>query len=353
MRALVAALELTLVDPAWWAVAAAGFLARGGALLFGGVLLELPSPITVTLIFGLDSVTGTGDPTTRLLATIAGIAAVALVGAIGAVLIGAWVDAAAFARVRASRTVSRATPDIDVAARRGDGARNVLGLAWLQALGLLPGIAVLALAAPAVRDVAVGELLLPSSSDVPFILRVIAGAQGPLLRAVLVLAAGEALVTIATRLYLGGGARASTSQAYAAAIRWIVRRPIVAFATWLVGWAALLGALVPGLWAVALAWGELRSALLNTSLPFVALGGPCPVNTACGDPVSTMLGLIGAVGAGVLFVTVWIAAIVLVGLASGFRASLWTMAVGAQPATAAIVQASPGPSPDARSDAPA
>ena len=326
MRAFASAIELTLTEPGWWAVAAAGFLGRGGAVLFAGLLLELPSPITVTLIFGLDSVTGTGDPTTGLVAAIAAITGVALLGILAAILIGAWVDAATVVRVNAAPST-------------GPGPR-VLGLAWLQFLGLLPGIAVLALAAPVVRDVAVGELLLPSSSNVPFLVRVMEGAEGPLLRGVFVLAVGEALVTIATRMYLGGDARGSTSQAYEAAVRWIMRRPVAALATWVVGWAVLLGALLPSLWAVALAWGQLRAVLLDSARALGSLGAPCVQGKACPDLLAVVPVLVGAAAACLLFVTVWTAAIVLVGVASAFRSALWTFAARAQPGSAPVVEVS-------------
>ncbi len=346
MRTLARAVETTLADPGGWALAAAGFLARGGAILFAGVLLDLPSPITVTLIFGLDSVTGTGDPTARLVVVIGAIG----VGILGAVVvglvIGAWVDLAAFARVDAGAGPSQlGTPT------RRTTAPGALGLAWLQALGLLPGIAVLALALPTVRDVAVGELLLPTSSTVPFLIRVLVGAQGALLRGIVVLGAGEALVTIATRLFLqesGGASRGAsggaTFDAYVAAFGWIVRRPVAAVGSWLIGWIVLLGALAVGLGAVALAWNEVRTVLLDAPLQLAPLRlaplvGSCPDPASCGDALGVLRTLSGAVGASLLFITVWIAGIVLVGLASAFRSALWTLAVRAGPARATVVEA--------------
>jgi hypothetical protein len=323
MRSISNALELTLEGPAWWAVSAAGFLARGGVLLFVGLLVQLPSPVTVTLIFGLDSVTGTGDPSARLVETVAALAAAGLVAVVAVGLIAAWTDVAALARLHATEGL----PTEPSPSSRGVTARDVLGVSWLQALGLLPGLVGFVLAAPTVREVAVGELLLPSAPEVPFILRVLAGAQGPLLRAVVIIAVCEALVTIATRVYLGGAARGSAAHAYLEAIGWIVRRPLAAVATWLVGWAVLLGALVLGLWAVALAWEQVRTALLDPALGLPLLPGA--VDT-----------LARALGASLLFVTVWVAALALVGAASAFRSTLWTLAVGvrraADPARALV-----------------
>jgi hypothetical protein len=339
MRALSEALELTFEGPAWWAVSAAGFLARGGVLLFVGLLVQLPSPITVTLIFGLDSVTGTGDPSARLLETVAALAAVGLVGLVAMGFVAAWTDVAAFARVHAGEG-----PPADASSSaRGGSAREVLGVSWLQALGLFPGLVGFVIAAPTVREVAVGELLLPSAPEVPFILRVLEGAQGPLLRAAVIIAVLEVLVTIATRLYLSRGAHGSSARAYVEAIGWIVRRPLAATATWLVGWGVLLGALVLGLWAVALAWEQARVALLDPALGLPLVPGTCTGAqdaTACAPTMAAVDALARAFGASLLFVAVWVAALALVGAASAFRSSLWTLTVGvrhaADPARALV-----------------
>jgi hypothetical protein len=338
MRALSQAVERTFESPASWAVSAAGFLARGGVLLFVGLLVQLPSPVTVTLIFGLDSVTGTGDPSARLLETVAALAVAGLAAVVAMGLIAAWTEVAGFARVHATeglRAEASSSP-------RSAVARDVLGVSWLQALGLLPGLTGFVLAAPTVRDVAVGELLLPSSPEVPFILRVLEGAQNPLLRAVVVLAVCEALVTIATRMYLDGSAQGSTARAYLEAIRWIVRRPLAAVMTWLIGWAVLLGALVLGLWAVGLVWEQVRAALLDPALGLPLFPDPCPSAevSACGPSVAAVGALARAVGASLLFATVWVAALALVGGASAFRSTLWTLTVGvrraADPARASL-----------------
>jgi hypothetical protein len=335
MRTLPDAVELTFDGPAWWAVSAAGFLARGGVLLFVGLLVQLPSPITVTLIFGLDSVTGTGDPSARLLETVAALALVGLATVLAMGLIAAGTDVAAIARVHPTEGPPREASSPS----RGGSARDLLGVSWLQALGLLPGLAGFVVAAPTVRDVAVGELLLPSSADVPFVLRVLEGAQAPLLRAVVVLAVCEALVTVATRMYLDGSARGSTARAYLEAILWIVRRPLAGALTWLIGWAVLLGALVLGLWAAGLVWEQVRSALLDPALGQPLFPEPCPGAdvSACGPSVAAVGALARAAGASLLFVTVWVAALALVGGASAFRSTLWTLAVGARRPETAVV----------------
>ena len=334
MRVLSDALALTVESPASWAVSAAGFLARGGVLLFVGLIVQLPSPVSVTLIFGLDSVTGTGDPSARLVETIAALAAAALVAVVAMGLIAAWTDVAAFARVDATEGLPAEASSFT----RG-ATLDVLSVGWLQALGLIPGLAGLVLAAPSVREVAVGELLLPSAPEVPFILRVREGAQGPLLRAVVIIAVGEALVTIATRMYLGGRAHGSTARAYLESIGWIVRRPLIAAGSWAIGWAVLIGALVLGLGAVALVWEQVRTALLDPALGQPLFPEPCPGAdvSACGPSAAAVGALARAAGASLLFVGVWVAALALVGAASAFRSTLWTLAVRAGRPEMAVV----------------
>jgi hypothetical protein len=324
---LARALEIALADPGAWLVAAAGFLARGGVLLFVAVVVELPSPITVTLIFGLDAVTGTGQPSDRFIGAVLVVGVVALGAILAMVLVAAWADVVLVGRVRSeagSRSRSTGRPTGGWMRALGD----VIGSAWLQSVGLLPAVLAVLVAAPTVGNVAVGELLLPSSTSVPYLVRVLEGAQGPLLRALLVLAVAELVVTIATRRYLAPGSGRSVLRAFGGSVTAVVRRPAVVAGVWLVGWAALVGAVAAALWAVSLAWAEVRSVFLDPalalslpSLPDVCQG------TACRDPLAVFVATAMALAAAALFAAVWITAVAVVGLASAFRSSLWTLAL--------------------------
>jgi len=331
--AIATALELVLVEPGSWVVALAGFLARGGVLLFVLLVVELPSPITVTLIFGVDAVTGTGQPTERLVVAIVTGVVAAGVTLLAMLMAAAWTDVVAYSRARPAIQPERpfatpperpfaTPPERGMLASLGD----VLGVAWLQSLGLIPALVAFALAAPIVGQVAVGELLLPSSSEVPYLLRVIAGAQLPLVRAVVVLALVELVVTVATRRYLGAGSARSVVRAFGSALATIVRRPLSIAGAWTVGWIVLVGAAGAGVWAVSLAWGEVRSAFLDRSLALPFLPGGCEA-AACSDPEALALSTLGAAAAVALFVAVWIAALAAVGVASAFRSSLWALVV--------------------------
>lgn len=293
-------------DPAAWVVSALGFLARGGILLFLALVIEIPSPITVTQIFGVDSITGTGEPTARLVVTIGVGVVVVVVAALAMVGLGAWADAVVFRRVTA------ASPP-----RLADAA----GLAWLQGLGILPALVAFVAAVPTVRDLVIGELLLPSQPQVPFLARVLRGAEQPLLRVVIFVLAFELLVTVATRVYLGDQTRRSAVGAYLRSFAVIARRPIGAVVAWMVGWTVLLTAVAAGLAAVALAWTGIQSIFLDA------------------DALRSLSGLGRALAAGTLFAAVWVGAILLIGLASAFRSALWTYSVGPRPADDRLVAA--------------
>lgn len=296
----ISALEATFTRPAWWAVAGAGFLARGGIALYLLLLVDPPTPVTVTFIFGVDSVTGSGGLSERFVTTVAVLALVAFALSVAATVIAAWADATLHEGLRRDPPMEGWGP-----------LRRVLAVSWLQSLGLIPALAAIVLALPALRDAVVGELLLPSATDVPFLIRVLLAAQGPLLRVLVAFALVEVLVTVATRTLLAARGRRSALDAYRAAAGWLLRQAPRALAAWTVGWAVLGGALVAGLGAVALAWEPVRAAFLDPSLGQTEAAG-----------IADLLGV------SALFVLVWVVAMVATGLASAFRATLWTLAVG-------------------------
>jgi hypothetical protein len=102
----------------------------------------------------------------------------------------------------------------------------------------------------------------------------------------------------------------------------------------MLGWIVLVGAAGAGVWAVSLAWGEVRSVFLDRSLALPFLPGGCQA-AACADPGALALSALGAAAAVALFVAVWIAALAAVGVASAFRSSLWTLVVS-DPAAARL-----------------
>jgi hypothetical protein len=336
---IATAAEIVLAEPGAWLVSAAGFLARGGVVLFLAALLQLPSPITLTLIFGVDSVTATGEPAPRLIVTLATLVGIAALAGVAMLLVAAWSDVVSIGRVRNVAPVRAggappwASLDGSGPRRRLSALADVLGVAWLQSLGLLPGVIGVALVAPTLHDVAVGEVLLPSSLSIPFLVRVFSDVATPLGRALVVLAVGELLVTIATRRYLGTAGNRSTLRAYGGAVSDIVRRPGVIAVAWLVGLVVLFVAAVAALWAVTMAWNEVRAFFLDIDFATPPALPGCGDAASCG-PFPRVIGgipfeaAVGAIVAALLFAVVWVAAIGVIGIASAFRSALWTLTIG-------------------------
>ncbi|HEY4752678.1 MAG TPA: hypothetical protein VIH37_05285, partial [Candidatus Limnocylindrales bacterium] len=71
-RAVAVAVRVTLVRPATWVVALAGFLAGGGAILLAWPILVLPTPSGLQNLLGAPvSTLAFGDPSRELIRMIA------------------------------------------------------------------------------------------------------------------------------------------------------------------------------------------------------------------------------------------------------------------------------------------
>src|SRR6476660_768593 len=89
--ATLAALLAALGRPSWWILALAGFLVRGGILLFVVAIVTLPSPLALSNVLGpivTPLYLGRIEPTTL---TLIGIG---VLGAIAWILAGGWFAAA-------------------------------------------------------------------------------------------------------------------------------------------------------------------------------------------------------------------------------------------------------------------
>ncbi len=342
----VAAVRAMLSSPSAWTVGAAGFLARGGLLVLALPILSLPTPVGVTLLVPPLGVTTSGlSPAfaSELLAAGGAIVVYLLV----ALLVAALGEDASYRRV------------VDGAARRST-AVTVARLVGVEVLALLPAI-VAAVVATA-RLVAVGEreYLLPSSTSVPFVVRVVQEAAASVIAVGLALVLADLLNALGSRAVLrraypsngsasadpgadgaattgahpGADGTATTGPATTGpdamdpgatgrgtaitgapavdgrrtgATRWPVAVARIV-ATWLATWLVTLASLAPGLLAVVLAWPLARDAYTATMS-----------RTPPGWPQLA--------GATVTLVAAWLAAILLAGAGSSIRALLWTRAL--------------------------
>ena len=283
-----------LGSPRLWAIGLAGFLARGGILLFALPVMVLPSIVGLTTFVGPNSVTAAGLApgfVVLIALTTFTIAAVVILGT----LVGTVTE--------------RALVDAIVVGDEGDAGRRGLvadtpGLASLVAIRLLALVPVgLIVAVGGVRLGQVGyqELVLPSDSTAPFVIRVLLGAPEVTVALVLAWLLTELMAAVAVRLALID--RRSIPGAVGGALVWIARRPLRSLA---VLTATTVGSVVvvgPALVTGTIAWLGVRTVLLGASEPGVALGYV------------------------VLFVASWLGALVLAGVAAAWRSAALSLVV--------------------------
>ena len=307
---MIGALRAVIASPSAWALGAAGFLARGGIIVFALPIWSLPTPVGVTLLIPPVAVDTTGVSPEFLRELLALGALLAVLAAV-ALVTGALADVVAFGRL--ARVSRPAAPG-----RIGSAtARLVL----VEVLSLLPAIAAAVVAAGRLVDVGETEYLLPSSTAVPYLVRVVNGAWPQLAAVGACLVFADIANAVLSRLVLRrvwgavglpsdarsltdpltGGSGPSPSAGRAA--RGIAR----AVAAWLGGWTATAVFVLPGLAAIQLCWPLLRDAYAATLRP-----SPPPVPEL--------------VAVTVLVVAAWVGGVFVAGLGSAIRTAGWTLA---------------------------
>ena len=273
--------------PRLWAIGLAGFLASGGILLIAVPIVVLPSVVGVSTFVGPNAITAAG-PSPRFVELVAA----------GALAVGAWIVFGTLVSVAAERALVLAVvgPRMTVVDPAG-----LVRLFTIRLVSLAPfGLAV-ALGGARLGQVGYQELIRPSDSTAPFVLRVLFAAP----EVVALLAVGwlisELVGAVGIRLALIEGP--GTFGSIGGALRWIVGHPLrcggLIGATVLVG-GALIGV---ALGASMVAWSTARDALL---------GGAAP-------------GLTGLTV--VLFVGVWACGLTLAGVVAAWRSAAWSLAV--------------------------
>lgn len=218
--ATIAALLIVLGRPAWWLLALAGFLARGGIVVFLFAIVSLPSPLVLSNILAplvTPLAFGTLLPETAAL----------ILGGIGAGLfwlIGGGLFAAAteLAIMRDARAIAE-EEGLPAAAREPDGRLLVVRAAAAHLLAHGPTALVTATGAVAIVRVIYAELTNPSDSG-PIALRVVSGAVAPIALIVVVWVLGEIVGGLAVRRIVIRGS--SVLGGVVGAIGDLVRRPI-------------------------------------------------------------------------------------------------------------------------------
>ena len=301
--AILASLLVTLGRPAWWLLALAGFLVRGGFVIFLIPIVVLPSPLAISNVaapFIVPMALGRIGPEVIVL-LIAGAA-----GLFGWLLIGGAIAAAT--DLALTRDAVAAAADEGVAlgpespapldAERRD--RRLVGtILAARLVAWLPLAAALAIGLVRIVAVTYVELTRPAEVESPLALRVALGAAGELAVVAVAWLFGELVGGLASRwIALDGG---PAGRALAAAARDVVRRPASTLLPWLVTTLMLLVILGGTVGAASVAWSRVIVALSNRTP----------------DVATVAISLL-------VFVAIWLAALVLGGLFAAVRSSVLT-----------------------------
>jgi hypothetical protein len=308
--AILASLLVTLGRPAWWLLALAAFLVRGGFVVFLVPIVVLPSPLAISNVaapFVVPMALGRIGPEVFILLIVAGMALFgwlliggAVAAATDVALIRDAVAAAADEGV-APQTPAPPLPQRSAApirSERRDGAL-VGTIVAARLVAWLPLAAALAIGLVRIVAVTYVELTRPAELESPLALRVAVGAAGELVVMGVAWLFGELVGGLAARWIVLDGA--SVGRALAAAARDIVRRPGSTLLPWLVTTAMLFTILGGTVGAAGIAWSRV----------IVALSARTP------DSATVAISL-------VIFVAIWLAALVLGGLFAAIRSSVLT-----------------------------
>lgn len=299
---------IALARPRLWALGLAGFLARGGIVVFVLPILTLPSVVGLTTFVGPTAITAAGlSP--RFVALAATAAAILAAWLVAGTLVGAAVDVALVRAALRPEEVAGgfgADPDRRDRAGQGDrrdrGDRRLVGrLVVVRLASLIPLGLALAWGAARLIDVGYRELILPDDLARPFLLRVLAGAPEVVIALVVGWLVAELLGAVAVRLVIVEGR--SARSALGGSLRRLARRPLGPLGVLVATLGGSVVVVAPPVAAATFAWEAVRTSLLGSE-----------------DLVLTLL----AVG---VFVATWGGGLVLAGIAAAWRSIAWSVAL--------------------------
>jgi hypothetical protein len=291
-----AALLAALARPAWWALALAAFMVRGGFVIAILPIVSLPTtadlinafaPTIEALIYGRPS----------LEAVIAGTLLIsgAFVALYGLVFAGSWLDLA---------LLRETTSDPELELDWTPANRSATLALAIRLVAHLPTGVAIAYAVVRIVGVVYLELTSPGDTTTPLVLRVLAQAPDAPLAVGITWLVGEAVGGLTTRRVAAGE---PVVAAFGRSIRQVAS--LRGLATLAATTAALVALLVPYLLTVATAWQNVRVALFGDLDDLLAL---------------TAL---------VLMVATWVLGLALLGALLCWRATAWTVQVAPRSGT--------------------
>jgi hypothetical protein len=294
--AIVAGFVVTLVRPATWVVALAGFLSGGGAVLLTWPIVVLPTPSGLQNLLGAPiSTLAFGNPSPELVRTAAILAGMAAVVLVTGMVVGAWAERRGIAMVLEGASGEGYTRSTAVP----EAASGLWQMALVRTLSLLPPAAVFALSWSTLYNVTYQELILPEDLATPLPVRVIAKLPLVLIALAVTWLLADAAAAVGVRRL--AAQRRSFISAWALGWLDLVRRPHRILGAALIGDLVLVAVAGPALTAAAIAWVRVREVL--------ELSPNSPV----------------AIAVVVLWVGIWLGSVVLAGVGAAVRAALLTM----------------------------
>jgi hypothetical protein len=295
---LVAALSVTIARPSTWALALGAFLLRGGMVLVVLPIIVLPTPVGIgnLLAPALTSISLGVFPVGLV------VAAVGLgIGFAVWLVVGGWLAAALEAE--GARIVAAAMHVAHEGLPRTHRRREATRILAVRLACLAPLALVLAIGTVRIVLVTYMELVLPSDATTSIAIRVVRDAPDVPIVVALVWMAGEIVAAIAVRRVVLAGDRVVDS--LRAAVGRSVRHPMPALARF---WLPLLGfaaVLIATVFLVSTAWRAVGDALAGMR-----------------DPA----GLLAAFLTVGVLVTLWLVGLLVIGVATAWRAAVWTVA---------------------------
>jgi len=263
----LAALLAVLGRPTWWVLGLAGFLARGGILLFVLSTATLPSPLALSNIVAPLLVPIVFGGVTPFLVAVIGLG----IGSVVAwILVGAWLGAAT--EVVLIRDARRVALEEGLPARSEITLRRwvVLRVAAAHLLAHIPLGAALAASSVAIVNVTYTELVNPFEVVTPLPIRIARAATTQIAAIVLAWIAGEIAGGIAARRIVvrGDGIVRAVTGAYGE----MLARPWSSVLPALLTLAVLVVDLAAMLAAVDIAWTAARGRLTDLPADGVEIG---------------------------------------------------------------------------------
>jgi hypothetical protein len=298
-RSTVAAASAAVLErPSLWPIGLAGFLARGGIVLFLVPIVSFPSPVGLANILGPTAVTASGPtPGTVLGLAITGVILLTVL------LIGTAIGAATDALL-----ADTLVPGDPLHGRLSGGPPTpglrlgLIGrLVGVRLGGLIPVSLALVAAARPIGEAVYGELILPSDLATPIAWRVLSDALAPIILVVVGWQLGEIVGGIAVRRVVMHGD--AVVPALGHAVGHVIRRPVTTALTTMLGIVGLAIAIGPALVATGVAVSGMQARLIEGHEWFATA-------------VSV-----------VAFVGVWFGGLVLGAVASSWRGLLWSVEV--------------------------